>query len=451
MSEDARIPTRAAPSAAFGSPQRWSRRSSLPPRSRLRPRRRRFAQARPTNLADLVEQVADAVVNISATQTIEDKGRAIATPDLPKGTPFDEMFEEFFKNHGITPSAAAPGAVARLGLRHRPERHRHHQQSRGRRRQRHRRHLHRRPQAEGQGRRQGFQSRRRRAQGGERQAAEDRQVRRQRQDARRRRRDGGRQPVRPRRNGDRRHHLRPQPQYRQRPLRRFPADRRLDQQGQFGRPAVQPAGRGDRHQHGDSFAVGRLDRHRLCDAVRHGHAGDRPARAVPRDAARLARRPNPAGRRHHRRQSRLGDGPRRADRRRRRQGSGQARRAQGRRRDRQVRRQGHQGIARPAAPRRLHAGRQVGRGRRRSRRQGSDQDGDARPPRGRRKAKRGREQRGRDAAAERGREGARHGVLRPHRRGAQDLQDQGQHQGRRRDLGRSGIARRRTRPAGRAT
>ena len=39
------------------------------------------------------------MVNISATQTIEDKGGG-AMPDLPKGTPFDEMFEEFFKNHG---------------------------------------------------------------------------------------------------------------------------------------------------------------------------------------------------------------------------------------------------------------------------------------------------------------------------------------------------------------
>src|SRR5580698_4711516 len=62
------------------------------------------AQARPSNLADLVDQVADAVVNISATQTIEDKD---AAPDLPKGTPFDEMFEEFFKNHGINPQPRA--------------------------------------------------------------------------------------------------------------------------------------------------------------------------------------------------------------------------------------------------------------------------------------------------------------------------------------------------------
>src|SRR5271163_327554 len=62
------------------------------------------AQARPNNLADLVDQVADAVVNISATQTVEDKDVA---PDLPKGTPFDEMFEEFFKNHGINPQPRA--------------------------------------------------------------------------------------------------------------------------------------------------------------------------------------------------------------------------------------------------------------------------------------------------------------------------------------------------------
>ena len=63
------------------------------------------AQARPTNLADLVDSVAEAVVNISATQTIED--RSGATPDLPKGTPFDEMFEEFFRNHGINPQPRA--------------------------------------------------------------------------------------------------------------------------------------------------------------------------------------------------------------------------------------------------------------------------------------------------------------------------------------------------------
>ena len=71
----------------------------------LAPATSAFAQARPTNLADLVDSVAEAVVNISATQTIEEKGGAM--PELPKGTPFDEMFEEFFKNHGINPHPRA--------------------------------------------------------------------------------------------------------------------------------------------------------------------------------------------------------------------------------------------------------------------------------------------------------------------------------------------------------
>jgi serine protease Do len=62
-----------------------------------------FAQARPSGLADLVQQVAEAVVNISATQTVEEKDAEVA-PDLPKGTPFDDMFEQFFKNHGGAPT-----------------------------------------------------------------------------------------------------------------------------------------------------------------------------------------------------------------------------------------------------------------------------------------------------------------------------------------------------------
>ena len=71
----------------------------------LAPANPAFAQSRPTNLADLVDAVAEAVVNISATQTVDDKDSA--APDLPKGTPFDEMFEEFFKNHGINPQPRA--------------------------------------------------------------------------------------------------------------------------------------------------------------------------------------------------------------------------------------------------------------------------------------------------------------------------------------------------------
>ncbi len=48
------------------------------------------------SLADLAAAVSDAVVNISAAQTVEDK-RTAGAPNLPQGTPFDDLFEEFFK------------------------------------------------------------------------------------------------------------------------------------------------------------------------------------------------------------------------------------------------------------------------------------------------------------------------------------------------------------------
>ncbi|MBV8848520.1 MAG: Do family serine endopeptidase [Methylobacteriaceae bacterium] len=50
----------------------------------------------PESLADLADQVSGAVVNISATQMVEDK-RASNAPQLQPGTPFDDLFEEFFK------------------------------------------------------------------------------------------------------------------------------------------------------------------------------------------------------------------------------------------------------------------------------------------------------------------------------------------------------------------
>jgi serine protease Do len=73
-----------------------------------------FAQAKPTDLADLVDSVASAVVNISATQTVDEKGPEEAMPDLPKGTPFDDMFDQFFKNHGFN-GAPRPHKMSSLG------------------------------------------------------------------------------------------------------------------------------------------------------------------------------------------------------------------------------------------------------------------------------------------------------------------------------------------------
>jgi serine protease Do len=55
-----------------------------------------YARSAPESFADLAEAVSDAVVNISATQTFEEK-RSANVPQLEPGTPFDEMFEEFFR------------------------------------------------------------------------------------------------------------------------------------------------------------------------------------------------------------------------------------------------------------------------------------------------------------------------------------------------------------------
>lgn len=55
------------------------------------------AQARgPENIADVAEQVIDAVVNVSTKQSVDLSSNAM--PQLPPGSPFEEFFEEFFKN-----------------------------------------------------------------------------------------------------------------------------------------------------------------------------------------------------------------------------------------------------------------------------------------------------------------------------------------------------------------
>jgi serine protease Do len=51
----------------------------------------------PESLADLVDSVVDAVVNISASQTVEDRAGP-ALPGLPPDSPFNDLFDEFFKH-----------------------------------------------------------------------------------------------------------------------------------------------------------------------------------------------------------------------------------------------------------------------------------------------------------------------------------------------------------------
>jgi serine protease Do len=50
----------------------------------------------PENIADVAEQVIDAVVNISTSQKVD--ARLGNMPDLPPGSPMEEFFDEFFKN-----------------------------------------------------------------------------------------------------------------------------------------------------------------------------------------------------------------------------------------------------------------------------------------------------------------------------------------------------------------
>ena len=56
----------------------------------------RAAARGPDNIADVAEQVIDAVVNISTSQKVD--ARVGNMPDLPPGSPMEEFFNEFFKN-----------------------------------------------------------------------------------------------------------------------------------------------------------------------------------------------------------------------------------------------------------------------------------------------------------------------------------------------------------------
>ena len=76
------------------------------------------AQARgPERIADVAEQVIDAVVNISTSQAAassEQRSAPGARPQLPPGSPFEEFFEEFFKNRRGQGESPAPNRPPRL-------------------------------------------------------------------------------------------------------------------------------------------------------------------------------------------------------------------------------------------------------------------------------------------------------------------------------------------------
>ena len=51
----------------------------------------------PDNIADVAEQVIDAVVNVSTSQKVD--AHVENLPDVPPGSPMEEFFDQFFKNH----------------------------------------------------------------------------------------------------------------------------------------------------------------------------------------------------------------------------------------------------------------------------------------------------------------------------------------------------------------
>jgi serine protease Do len=69
----------------------------------------------PDVIADVAERVIDAVVNISTSQSLEAKSSV--TPQLPPGSPFEEFFDDFFKNRreGDRGRGGTPRKVNSLG------------------------------------------------------------------------------------------------------------------------------------------------------------------------------------------------------------------------------------------------------------------------------------------------------------------------------------------------
>src|ERR1700692_2983088 len=68
----------------------------------------------PDGIADVAEKVIDAVVNISTSQTIEAKGGGEGRgtmPQLPPGSPFEEFFDDFFKNRHGGPGGPKGGGL----------------------------------------------------------------------------------------------------------------------------------------------------------------------------------------------------------------------------------------------------------------------------------------------------------------------------------------------------
>ncbi len=61
-----------------------------------------LAQRGPQSVAPIAEKLIDAVVNISTSQTVKGP-KGVPLPKVPKGSPFEDLFEDFFSKKGGRP------------------------------------------------------------------------------------------------------------------------------------------------------------------------------------------------------------------------------------------------------------------------------------------------------------------------------------------------------------
>ncbi len=60
-----------------------------------------FAPQGPASVADLAEALSGSVVNISTSQNVSGSGdQGVTPPQLPEGSPFQDFFDEYFKDRG---------------------------------------------------------------------------------------------------------------------------------------------------------------------------------------------------------------------------------------------------------------------------------------------------------------------------------------------------------------
>jgi len=76
-------------------------------------------QAGPASVADLAAGLLDAVVNISTSQNVGDGGNrpgpGVPAPQLPEGSPFQDFFDEFFRDREGGGNRSGPRRVQSLG------------------------------------------------------------------------------------------------------------------------------------------------------------------------------------------------------------------------------------------------------------------------------------------------------------------------------------------------